>query len=274
MTPLFAKVVSRRSARFAGARHAYPAVIAVFVAACVLLPRIVQDTKYHGFADQRAWLGVPHAADVLSNLAFAVVGLLAIRRLVSSQRRHFEPATESGLWCVAIGLIATAAGSAGYHLEPSNASLFWDRLPMTLVFGGVLGTALTQRVPGSVKRLGLPLLVALGAGTVVYWRMAGDLAPYMTVQLGGILMLFAILVMTSKRSDPFPWAWVIAWYVVAKLLESFDRQVWDATGGIVAGHALKHVAAAAASAAALWPLLVDRVPGRNALSAQPPARSA
>jgi hypothetical protein len=238
-------------------------MIALFVAACLLLPRIVQDTKYHGFADQRAWLGVPHAADVLSNLALALVGLIAIARLVSGRRRHFERAAESGIWCVATGLIGTAAGSAWYHLEPSNASLFWDRLPMTLVFAGVLGTALAQRVPGSAKRFGLPLLVALGAGTVVYWRMTGDLAPYVILQLGGIVMLLVLLVMTTNGSDPFPWAWVIAWYVLAKLFESFDRQIWDATGGIVAGHALKHVAAAAAGAAALWPLFVEGVPARS-----------
>jgi hypothetical protein len=255
VSSLFAKAVSRRSAAFAGVRHAYPAMIALFVLACVLLPRVVQDPQYHGFADQRAWLGVPHAADVLSNLAFALVGLIAIARLVFSRRPRFEPATESGLWCVAIGLIGTAAGSAWYHLEPSNASLFWDRLPMTLALAGVLGTALAQRVPGSAGRSGLPLLVALGAGTVVYWRMAGDLAPYVTLQLGGILMLLALLVLTSKGSDPFPWAWVIVWYALAKILESFDRQIWDATGGLVAGHALKHLAAASASAAALWPLL-------------------
>src|ERR1044071_240917 len=114
-------------------------MIAVFVAACVLLPRVAQDPTYHAFADERPWLGVPHAADVLSNLAFALVGLFAVARLVSHRRPRLGPATESGPWCVAIGLIGSALGSAWCHLEPSNASLFWDRLPMTLVFAGVIG---------------------------------------------------------------------------------------------------------------------------------------
>jgi hypothetical protein len=254
------KRLSFRGVSLADARHVYPAVIALFFAACLLIPRTLQDPKYHGFADRRAWLGIPHAADVLSNLAFALVGVVAIVRLVSSRRSRFAPATESGMWCVALGLIGTAVGSAWYHLDPSNASLFWDRLPMTLVFAGVLGTALAQRVPGAAGRCGLPLLAALGAGTVVYWKMTGDLSPYVTLQLGGILMLLALLVLTRRGNDPFPWAWVIAWYVLAKVLESFDRQIWDATGGIVAGHALKHLAAAAASAAALWPLFVERGP--------------
>jgi hypothetical protein len=246
------------SAKPLSAHQVLPAAIALFFAACILLPRIAQDPQYHGFADQRHWLGVPRAADVLSNVAFALVGLVAVARLASGKRPRFTAATEAGMGCVAVGLIGTAAGSAWYHLEPSNASLFWDRLPMTLVFAGVLGTALAQRVPASAGRFGLPLLAALGAGTVVYWKATGDLTPYVALQLGGILLLLVLLVMTDKRSDPFPWAWVIAWYALAKSLESFDRGVWDATGGIVAGHALKHLAAAAAGAAALWPLLAER----------------
>ena len=260
MSSLLARTGSVRRNRFGNARHVYPAVIALFFATCVLVPRIAQDPKYHGFADQRLWLGIPNAADVLSNLAFALVGVIAIARLVASARARFAAATESGMWCVAVGLVGTALGSAWYHLEPSNASLFWDRLPMTLVFAGVLGTALAQRVPGSAGRIGLPLLAALGAGTVVYWKVTGDLSPYMTLQLGGIVLLLVLLVVTREGSDPFPWAWVIAWYALAKMLESFDRGIWDATGGIVAGHALKHLAAAAASAAALWPLIVGRGP--------------
>ena len=44
------------------------------------LPAIPQDPSYHFFADQRQWLGIPHAADVLSNAAFVLVGLYARAR--------------------------------------------------------------------------------------------------------------------------------------------------------------------------------------------------
>jgi hypothetical protein len=36
---------------------------------------------------------------------------------------------------------------------------------------------------------------------------------------------------------------LIGWYALAKLLESFDRQILDLTG-VIGGHPLKHVAAA------------------------------
>ena len=40
-----------------------------------LLPAAGLPADYHHFADQRSWLGVPHAADVLSNLPFALMGV-------------------------------------------------------------------------------------------------------------------------------------------------------------------------------------------------------
>ncbi len=190
------------SAKSLRGRQVLGAVIALFFSGCASLPQMAQDPRYHGFADQRAWLGIPHAADVLSNLAFALVGAAAIARLVSGHRPRFAPATESGTWCIAVGLIATAAGSAWYHVEPSNGSLFWDRLPMTLVFAGVLGTALAQRVRASAARFGVPLLIVIGAATVLYWKFSGDLFPYMALQLGGILMLLALMVVTNKAGDP------------------------------------------------------------------------
>lgn len=39
------------------------------------------DALFDGFADQRVFMGVPHAADVLSNLAFVAVAVLGLWRL-------------------------------------------------------------------------------------------------------------------------------------------------------------------------------------------------
>jgi hypothetical protein len=36
------------------------------------------------------------------------------------------------MWCIALGLVCTAMGSAWYHLDPTNATLVWDRLPNDL----------------------------------------------------------------------------------------------------------------------------------------------
>ena len=232
--------------------------LVVLLAAAALLPRAMQDQAYHGFADQRPWLGIPRAADVLSNLPFALVGILGIFHLVSGAGKRFTRETQRALWCIAIGLVGTAAGSAWYHLEPSDASLLWDRLPLIVVFAGVLGAALAQRFQGYPAQWGLPVLVLLGIVSVVYWSLTGNLAPYLAFQAGGILTLLLIIVATRNGGDPFPWGWVIAWYALAKIAETGDRALWNATGGLFAGHAIKHLFASLACAAALWPLLARR----------------
>ena len=43
-------------------------------------------------------------------------------------------------------------------------------------------------------------------------------------------------------------SWVFAWYVLSKLLETFDVEVLE-LGHVVSGHTLKHVAAAMAGVA-------------------------
>jgi len=239
----------------------WPVVALVaLLAAAALLPKVLQDPAYHGFADQRSWLGIPRAADVLSNLPFALVGIFGIVRLTSRERPRFRIETERALWCIAVGLVGTAAGSAWYHLEPSDASLVWDRLPLSVVFAGVVAAGLAQRFEGHAARWGLPVLAVLGVASVAYWSMTGNLAPYLAFQGGGILALLCVIVLTRNADDPFPWGWVIAWYALAKIAETADGGVWDATRGLIAGHAIKHLFASMACAAALWPLIAPRTP--------------
>ena len=57
--------------------------IIVVIALCAivgvsLLDPISQDQAYHNFVDLRSWLGIPNTLDVLSNLPFAIVGILGL----------------------------------------------------------------------------------------------------------------------------------------------------------------------------------------------------
>ena len=229
------------------------ALLLIFVV-WAMLPAIPQDPDYHLFADQRHWLGIPHAANVLSNAAFVLAGLYGIARLAARARVRFPAATEAGLCCLALGLIFTGLGSAWYHLDPDDVTLAWDRLPMTLVFTGVLGVAIAQRVGQNVARVSLAILFELGVVSIAYWRMSDDLSLYLTLQFGGVAALLLLLLLTRRGDDPFPWGWVIAWYGLAKLAEAADQGIWQVTNGFLAGHMLKHLLAAAAGAAALSPL--------------------
>ena len=228
--------------------------LAIVLVAWTLLPPVAQDQTYHAFADQRSWLGVRRAADVLSNLAFLVVGIYGLVRLVARDRVKMSPATEAGVACIALGFLLTAFGSGWYHLGPNDASLVWDRLPMTLAFAGVLGTAIAQRVGQNVARVAIAVLFELGVVSVFYWKFVGDLSLYILLQFGGIAALLAILFLTKRGDDPFPWWWLVGWYSLSKVLELADRTIWDATGELIAGHSLKHLTAAIAGAGLLYPL--------------------
>ena len=228
--------------------------IVALVALALLLPAIAQDPKYHLFADQRPWLGVPRAADVLSNLAFVAVGLFGALTLLSPRRLPLHNATATSLWCVAAGFVLTGIGSAWYHLQPNDATLVWDRLPMTLVLAGVISAAIAERVGENIATVALAVLIVVGIVSVIYWRSSGNLTPYAVLQFGGIAALVALLALTRAGDDPFAWGWIVGWYCFAKLAELADQNVWQATGGILAGHTIKHVAAAAAGAAMFYPL--------------------
>jgi hypothetical protein len=245
---------SVRTARISRPALALIAAFIALFASAFVLPAIHQDPSYHRFADQRTWLGVPHAANVLSNLAFIAVGIFGSFTLLSPHRARLTRATVNSLWCVAVGFVLTGIGSAWYHAHPNDATLVWDRLPMTLVLAGVIAAAIAVRVGDGVAHRALLTLIVVGAASVVFWHASGNLTPYAVLQLGGIAALVVLLVATRAESDPFSWAWIVGWYCFAKAAELGDSLVWQWSDGIVAGHTIKHLAAAATGAAMFYPL--------------------
>ncbi len=218
--------------------------VAVLVIGWFFLPVIRQPQEYHNFADARSWLGIPRAADVLSNLPFIAVGLIGLWRLRHGTRPLSRVVTAS-LYFIFIGFFFTGFGSAYYHWEPNDARLVWDRLPMTIAFSGVLGALFALRVSERGGAIMLVLMLLVGPASVFYWQVTGDLSMYGEVQFGALAVLLALLLLTRNADDPFPWWTLLAWYVAAKILEDADARIWALTGGVFAGHALKHLAAAA-----------------------------
>jgi hypothetical protein len=80
--------------------------------------------------------------------------------------------------------------------------------------------------------------------------VTGDLRPYAWVQFTPLVLVAAILVVDSPApAERRPLAAAIVLYGLAKVFELLDPQIFAALGGLVSGHALKHLAAAAACAA-------------------------
>lgn len=220
----------------------------------IFSPALLQSQDYHRFADARAFLGVPNAADTLSNLAFLVVGALGLaflwRERVSDGSGRFISAQEMGpYWVFFSGVALTSAGSAYYHLAPDDARLVWDRLPMTIAFMSLVAAVVSERISVRAGSLLLWPLVLLGLASVVYWRwsaLAGfeNLRPYLAVQFGSIAVVLAISLLYRSRYTHGAVIFLLAVaYGVAKAAEVYDREIFE-VGGWVSGHTLKHLAAA------------------------------
>ncbi len=227
------------------------AVVAVVVLA--LHGPIAQPAGYHAFADRVPRLGVPNGWNVLSNLAFVVVGVVGLRQLrrgtaVTAALPALLPAYRAFF----VGALLIGAGSGWYHLAPDNARLVWDRLPMTIAFMALVAIVLGEHIDERIGRRTLWPLIALGVGSVLFWWLGerggvGDLRPYVLVQFLPMLLLPLVLLLyrSCVGSAGALWA-LIGLYALAKAFEFGDAVVLALAG--ISGHSLKHLAAAAAMA--------------------------
>lgn len=214
---------------------------AVSVIALVLIPPISQDQDYHQFADQRTLLGIPNFWNVVSNLPFIAVGASGLMKF------YQKPAT----FVLFSGFLLTGFGSSYYHWSPSDETLFWDRLPMTLCFMAILAIAIEERIDARVGALLLWPLLGVGLFSLLLWRWTGDLRLYVWVQFFPCLALPILFLMTPAKYTGLKY-WVIAavLYALAKVFELYDREIYSAIVAI-SGHTLKHFAAAGACFAIL-----------------------
>lgn len=227
------------------------ATVALLSGAAMWHGPIAQLPDYHAFADRQVAYGIPHFADVVSNLGFALVALWGIC-LLAQHREH--PALAHG-WAgyrlFLIGLFLTAFGSAYYHLAPDNARLVWDRLPIALACGGLLAG-----VWGDVKGKGSTVLSAwlalLAVYSVVWWYVTeqtgeGDLRPYLMFQaLPMLLIPLWQWIYRAPAADRLSFGIALLLYAAAKFAEIYDYEI-AAELGKLTGHTLKHLLATGAA---------------------------
>jgi len=235
-------------------------------------PPIPQDPAFHLLADRRGWLGIPNFGDVASNLPFTLVGIAGLGALwrgwfgVPSMGEG-DPLPYAYFFA---GVALVGPGSAWYHLDPGNATLFWDRLPMTIAFMSLVAAVLSDRVSrGWVACRGLNLLVAVGVASVIWWdlsetRGAGDLRAYALVQFWPAVLVPLILCLFpgGRYLRARYLVAALIFYAAAKLFEHYDQGIFALTGCAVSGHTIKHLFAALAPAAIFammrqWPREVD-----------------
>ena len=215
-------------------------------------PFITQPAHQHAFADQRTWLGVPFAMDVLSNLSFAMWGMaggLYLFDMIKRAQINMEHALASLFFA---GLVVTAMASSWYHLRPDDAGLAVDRLGMVIAFAGMLGLAIAGRVS---HRAGLAIAVAvllLGPISVGHWLASGNVLPWLVIQFGGLALIVCVACAKPLQAAlTVRWGFVVVIYSIAKLLELKDHEIYNLTSQVMSGHSLKHLVASFAA----WPVV-------------------
>jgi hypothetical protein len=227
------------------------AVAVVGLVAAFVLPPLQQAEEYHRFADQRRMVGIPNCLNVVSNAAFLIVGLAGLVFLARTPSKtgpggFVESSERWAYTAFFVGVTLTGIGSAYYHWQPGNATLVWDRLPLTLTFMAMLAATITERIH---VRLGVWLLaplIAAGAASIWYWHRTGNLWPYGYVQFYSPVLVGLMIWLFPPRYSRTPdFLWVIGIYALAKLMEAFDQPILSAVK-VVSGHTLKHLIAAVA----------------------------
>jgi hypothetical protein len=216
---------------------------------------------YLSFADQRTWLGIPCFMDVASNVAFLAVGHWGLRRILGNQK-NFPPGFRACFVALSIAIVLVTVGSSYFHLEPSLDRLFWDRLPMSLGFASLVALIVADRLGDREGLLtlwaGLPVALAAITG----WKFeVFDLRPYVLVQFGGLGVALLITVVRPRGliSNRAIWG-SVGLYALAKIFELLDRRVFSLSG-VISGHTIKHLIAAAGIALLFWAAQAGPTPG-------------
>ena len=249
------------------------AIVVAAVAALVIHGPIPQYADYHNFADHRAWGEMPNAADVLSNLGFAALGIYGLYRIWPRRNEPTTPAGWPGFRLFLVALVLTALGSAFYHVAPDDSRLIWDRLPIALACAGLLASVRAQVRPGANDARMAAVFAAAGIASVLWWYVTGvdgtgDLRPYLLLQAAPLILIpLWQAIYKTPRADRVAFATAIALYVAAKACELLDHQLF-ASLHYVSGHTLKHLLATAAAG-----VIVARLAQQVALRSLPEQES-
>ena len=223
------------------------AVISIVV--LYLIGRVPQYVQYHQFADADILYGISNFHNVISNLPFLFIGLLGM--IFLKRNNHFSDVYEKAMcWVLFLGISLLCFGSGYYHISPDNASLVWDRLPMTLIFSSLFSVILWDYLDQKTGRLAFVFFLPVGILSVFYWWYTelngmGDLRPYIFMQFFPMLCIPVILIFSSNRKNTKSLILILVFYSIAKFFEIFDISIMEYIG--YGGHALKHFFAAIAT---------------------------
>ena len=203
-----------------------------------LLDPIPQDLNYHLFIDTRPLALIPNFLNVFSNLPFLLVGGLGLVLFFKIDGAKFA-------WTMFFfGVLLVGFGSSYYHINPSNQTLVWDRLPMTIGFMGLFVALLSEWISPKLELLLIPMSL-IGVASVYYWSLTDDLRFYAWVQFFPLLFIVLIGILFRPNIPHIKFLYIgLAFYVFSKICEHYDHVIYMITNHTISGHTIKHLSAA------------------------------
>jgi len=222
------------------------------VLAAALSAAVTRGPAFHRYADQRAWLGIPHAGDVLSNIPFILVGLVGLLR--ARRATHHAPLTVA----LFLAITGVGLGSGAYHLDPTDARLAFDWAPIVLTLSFLAALVISDRIDARAGTIAAVALPAIAIITVVVWYAGGgtgsatsaatdapgDMRWYVITQatLVAVVALTSLIPPTPPAPATLHRGWIllgVAGFLAARGFAQNDHALLDAVG--VSGHSAKHV---------------------------------
>lgn len=228
-------------------RYVFYFLLLVSILALWFLYPLKDNPHYHEFAEQRIICGVPHVGDVLSNLAFIIVGIVLFYRAKRLDFKLYE-FQDFMYYFFALSCVLLGFGSAYYHWNPNNANLAWDRGTMVVGFSVIFMDSLWRYRILNDEQPATRFAICFFAfvGSVAFWRKTGILEPYVMVQFFTMFVLTFIALSRYKVVQGRALFGLFIFYAIAKFFEHYDIQTWLVFHGVISGHTIKHLMYAAA----------------------------
>ena len=234
-------------------KRLYLVSLLVFIAVAITYGPIPQPQDYHDFADDREFIGIPNALDVMSNLVIIYPGIVGLAFVHERRKNPQVPDDETSIHITLFaGMILTFAGSVWFHLDPNDSTMLWDRLGMSIIIGSCISLIINDLWDrGLAGKIHIPIIVA-SIISVVWWPVFDDLRVYFIVKHHPFILFPILVVFGTKLYDKISgYYWGLSMFVLATIFEFEDEAIFQITG-FISGHTLKHIAAGIG----LWFLMV------------------
>jgi hypothetical protein len=212
-------------------------IIGSFMGIIIAFEPLSQNQAYHDFADKRTLCSIPNFFDVTSNIAFALFGIVGFRFCLKNRQKEAPWS-----WIVFfLGVTMVCFGSGYYHWNPNDNSLVWDRFPMTIGFMGLFIGILSEYVNSKIERFFLIPAIISGFSS---WFYFDDLRFYYWIQLIPLLIIPVVLIVyQGKYTHQRYLIFALSFYLLAKVSEAYDKEIFFLSYEQFSGHSLKHLLA-------------------------------